>query len=95
MPWIRVHPVGPSIQVPAGSSLLDAVHVLGMPIATACGAGGLCGRCGVDVCGSAVGLSREQPEEARAKLRNRIPAKRRLACCARVLDDVRIATPYW
>lgn len=90
----RVRACGRAIEVPAGSTLLHAVRKMGLPIATGCGADGLCGRCGVIV-DSAHALSAEQPEETATKQRNRVPADRRLACRAQVCGDVLITAPYW
>ena len=81
--------------MPAGSTLLDAIRGMGLPIAMGCGAGGLCGRCGVVVESAPEVLSAELSEETTTKRRNRVPADRRLACRARVWGDVRITAPYW
>ncbi|MEJ2133238.1 MAG: 2Fe-2S iron-sulfur cluster-binding protein [Gammaproteobacteria bacterium] len=93
MPWVRA--CGRSVEVPAGSTLLDAVRAMGLPIAIGCGAGGLCGRCGLVVESPPESLSAEQAEETATKQRNRVPENRRLACRARVWGDVRITAPYW
>jgi ferredoxin len=96
----RVHsvsfePSGRRVEVPAGSTLLDAVLAAGLPIAQACGADGLCARCGVRVLGGAEHLTAESREEAQGKRRNRLDAELRLACLTRVHGDVAVTTSYW
>ncbi len=84
-----------SIEVPEGSTLLDAVVAAGLPIARACGADGLCGRCGVRIVAGAEGVDPESDAEAASKRRNRIDPALRLACRARVHGDVRLTASYW
>jgi 2Fe-2S ferredoxin len=96
VPRVSFQPSGRSVEVPAGSRLLDAVLAAGLPIARACGADGLCGRCGVRVLrGGATGVDEADPAEAAVRSRNRLDLDLRLACRVRVLGDVEIAAPYW
>ena len=88
-------PSGQRIRVAHGTSLLEAARLAGLPMASACGADGVCGRCGVEVLAGAGGLSPEQPAEAQVKRRNRIAAEERLACRARLAGDVEITASYW
>ncbi len=90
---VSFQPSGRSIAVPDGTTLLDAVVAAGFPIARACGAGGLCGRCGVRVLAGTV--DPESDEEAATKRRNRIDPAVRLACRAHVSGDVQLTASYW
>jgi len=88
-------PSGRRLRVSPGTSLLDAARRAGMPVASACGAFGLCGRCGMQVLAGGEELSAEMPGEADAKQRNRIAPQLRLACRASVWGDVEVTAAYW
>ena len=83
------------MQVPGGSTLLDAVLAAGLPIARACGAEALCARCGVRLLSGGRHLDPESPSERRSKQRNRLDPELRLACQAQVRGDVELTTDYW
>ena len=96
MPLVSFQPSGRAIEVPAGSTLLDAALAAGLPIARACGADGLCGRCGVRVLrGAGDAVDAESAAELATRLRNRLDPALRLACRARVLADVEVTASYW
>jgi ferredoxin len=82
-------------RVPEGTTLLEAARGAGLPIASACGADGVCGRCGVRVLAGRQSLSPETADEARVKRRNRLEAGLRLACRAAVLGPVEVTASYW
>ena len=84
-----------TIELPAGTTLLEAVQQAGLPIARACGGDGLCARCGVEVLAGAETLEAESEKEARAKRRNRVAAELRLACQVRLRGAVEITASYW
>ena len=92
---MRFQPSGRSVIVAAGSTLLEAARQAGLPLASACGGDALCGRCGVTLLSEEHSLSAEEPQEARAKRRNRVAAQQRLACRAAVLSDLEVTTSYW
>jgi uncharacterized 2Fe-2S/4Fe-4S cluster protein (DUF4445 family) len=92
---VRFQPSGLRLRVEAGTRLLDAARRAGLPVASACGADGLCGRCGMRVLTGALHLSPEELGEAVAKRRNRIAPELRLACRAGVSGDVEVTAPYW
>lgn len=81
--------------MPAGTTLLEAVRKAGLPIASACGAGALCGRCGVRVLGGRPVPARESAAERDAKRRNRVDEGLRLACRVAVEGDLEVTTSYW
>ena len=74
---VRFLPEGREVQVTRGASLISAVRSAGLPMASACRAEGLCGRCGVEIVDGAGALSPEEPDEQSAKRRNRIDRFRR------------------
>jgi len=86
---------GGSVRVPIGTLLIDAVRGADLPIARACGGEGLCGRCGVEILEGGGRLAAEGPDETRAKQRNRIDPRLRLACRVRVDADLTVSAPYW
>jgi ferredoxin len=64
-------------------------------MASACGADGLCARCGVRVLAGAESLSPETETERRQKRRNRVEPELRLACRAAAEGDVLVTAGYW
>lgn len=64
-------------------------------MASACGADGVCGRCGVTVLDGGDALSPATETEENVKRRNRVPENERLACRAQVAGDVEITASYW
>jgi ferredoxin len=81
--------------VPAGTTLLEAVRSAGLPIASACDARALCGRCAVRVLAGTDTLTTQTAAEANAKRRNRVADELRLACRVHVEGDLEITASYW
>jgi len=95
-PLVRFLPLGRAARVPAGSTLLEAARRAGVPLARACDAAGLCGRCAVHVLAAAPGaLSAESEAERAVKRRQRVAPELRLACRAVLQADVDLTTRYW
>lgn len=92
---VRFQPSGAQVRAARGETLMDAVRRAGLPLASACGADALCGRCGVRVLSGAESLGAESPDETRAKQRNRIDPELRLACRARIAGDCVVGASYW
>ncbi len=92
---VRFQHSGRSLRVPRGTLLLDAVRSAGLPMASACGAQRLCGRCGLEILDAAAALPAEGDEERSAKLRNRVDPRSRLACCVRLEADIVVRAAYW
>lgn len=84
-----------TVMVPPGTLLLEAARRLGLPLARACGGGGLCGRCGLAVLEGTEALSPESGAEAASRRRNRVPEGLRLACRTRALGAVTATAAYW
>jgi ferredoxin len=92
---VRFQPSGARLRVAPGTSLLDAARRAGLPMASACGADGICGRCGVRVLAGAAELTGENASETEVKRRNRIDPELRLACRAGVHGPVEVTASYW
>ena len=92
---IRFEPSGRTVLVAAGTLLLDAVRQAGLPIARACGAEGICGRCGLRVLAGGQGLEVESELEAQVRRRNRVSEDQRLACRVAVAGDLVVTASYW
>ena len=93
MPRVRFEPRGNSLEIQAGARLIDVIRRAGLPIASSCGDGLICGKCGVRILSGEV--SGEKRTEREAKRRNRVPPELRLACTLRVQDDLVISADYW
>jgi ferredoxin len=94
-PLVRFLPSQRSLVVPPGTTLLEAARAAGLPMASGCGADGLCGRCVVRILRGAERLHPESDLERRGKRRNRVSGELRLACRVTPTDEVEITTPYW
>lgn len=93
---VRFLPSQKSVSVAAGVTLHEAIRRAGLPIAGACGADGICGRCAVSVRSGAADLSAETPEEAQLKHRNRVDPRERLACRTRIQGgEIAVTAAYW
>jgi adenylate cyclase len=92
---VRFRPSGRSVRIPRGTTLLEAARRASLPLASACGAEGLCGRCGIRILAGADSLPPESGDEARVKRLNRVDAAERLACRAVPRGDVEVTARYW
>ncbi len=81
--------------MPRGTTLLEAARRAKLPVASACGAAGLCGRCGMRILSAAVSLAAEGDDEARVKRANRVDSSERLACRIAPTDDIEVTARYW
>ena len=98
---IRFEPSGRESLVPTGTTLYAAAKNLGLPIASACDADGICARCGMEILCHEDRLSPEDEPERSGKHANRVDAKLRLSCLA-VLERgggdpeaLVVTTTYW
>jgi len=94
-PRVRFLPSGRSAEIAPGATLLDLVRQAGLPIAGACSADGLCGRCGVAILAGAETLPPESEREQRAKRRNRVEDGLRLGCCIVPTAALDVTARYW
>ncbi len=94
-PVVKFLPSERTVSVPAGTSLLDAVRLAGLPIAMGCSGGGACGRCGLRVLTGPIDSPDDGRTESRVRARNRIDPDLRLACLLAVSADMTVTAPYW
>ena len=92
---VRFLPSEREIRVPAGTTLLEAARRAGLPVASACGADGICARCGLDILEGGERLPCPSEREARIKSANRIDDSLRLACRIQLDCDLVVTAPYW
>ena len=92
---VRFQPSGKSLRVVRGTTLLEAARSAGLPMASACDADGVCGRCAVELREGAENVSAETPAETRVMRDNRIAVGLRLACRAHVAGPVEVTASYW
>ncbi len=88
---IEFQPVGKRTGAHQGESILDAARRVGLDIHAACGGEGNCGQCRVQVIAGE--LSALSPDEEYFLSESDKTSGYRLACCARVLSDVKIHLP--
>ena len=68
---------------------------MGLPVASACGADRICGRCGLEIVEGGENLAPESERERRVKARNRVEPGLRLACFVEVTQDLVVTARYW
>ncbi len=88
---VDFEPVGKRVDVPVGTSVLDAARRAGVGIASICGGEATCGRCRVVVMTGTV--SPLQAVEREYLTQQELDAGERLACRAHARSDVKIAVP--
>ena len=92
---IVFQPSGRRAQVEPGTTLLAAARSAGLPVASACGADGICGRCGMQILEGRAPLQDETDSERAIKQRNRIDTTLRLSCRIQVESDLVVTATYW
>jgi ferredoxin len=92
---VRFEPSGREVRVLRGTTLLEAAQRAGLPVASACGSDGLCGRCGLEILEGGEALGPESAGEQRSKRRNRVDPRQRLACRVLLSADARVRATYW
>jgi len=92
---IVFEPSGQHAEVDRGTTLLEAARSVGLPVASACGADGICGRCGMQILAGGEALPRETDAERAIKQRNRIEPDLRLSCRIQVQADLVVTATYW
>jgi len=88
---ITLAPDGESCEVAEGTTLQQALGLLGVEITAPCGGEGTCGKCRVQVLGGEV--DPVHPEERALLTQEELAAGIRLACRARVQGQVEISVP--
>lgn len=92
---VRFLPSEREVRVAPGTSLLEAARQAGLPVASACGAEGICGRCGLQILEGEGSLKPETEREEQIKSANRVDPGLRLACRIKLQGDLVVTAPYW
>ena len=92
---IQFEPSQKSVRVPTGTTLLEAARQAELPVASSCGADGVCARCGLEILAGEDSIGSETDRERDIKLRNRIDPHLRLSCRILVAADLTVTAPYW
>jgi adenylate cyclase len=85
-----VYPDGAAINVPPGTTILDASRMARVPHASVCGGRGRCSTCRVRVTAGAEGLPAPGADEQKVLDRIEAPPHVRLACQTRPLGDIAV-----
>lgn len=88
-------PSGAFVDVPPGTTLLEAIRAAGLPVAQSCGGFAICSWCKVCVVSGAENLSAVEPPEARLIARQKFAPDERASCQAELLGDATVTTTYW
>jgi len=90
---IRFEPSRRAVSVAPDTTLFDAVVAADLPIASSCGADGMCGKCGLRLLSG--NLPPPSEREVRVGTANRIDPGLRLSCMVRVAEDLVVTADYW
>ncbi|HEU5156591.1 MAG TPA: ASKHA domain-containing protein [Streptosporangiaceae bacterium] len=88
---VDFEPIGMRVDVPAGTTLLEAAHGAGVELASVCGGHGWCGRCRVAILAGDAGAPADA--DRRYLSPDELAAGRRLACRTHVAVDTRVHVP--
>tara|TARA_B100001248_G_scaffold261706_1_gene253767 strand:+ start:7563 stop:7850 length:288 start_codon:yes stop_codon:yes gene_type:complete len=84
-----------SIEVEAGTNLMQALTKAGVPVASSCKGKLVCGKCYIEVVEGSYNLSSASEEERDFMDLKDIPSGCRMACACQIEGDVCLDTPYW
>ncbi len=85
----------PTLEVEAGTLLMEALLRAGLPVASSCHGDGICGKCRIQIVSGSENLTQINPIEAIVRERLRVPPEYRISCQTRVMGDITIDTSYW
>ena len=87
-------PIGVSVDVPAGTTVLEAARDADVPLATECGGDGTCGTCRVVICEGTIEVPAGGADSSTKVLsRDELRHGYVLACEARVNQDILVGVP--
>lgn len=90
---VRFEPSGTTVHVATSTSLFQAVITADLPIASSCGADGMCGKCGLRLLSGT--LPTPSARELRVAKANRVDPSHRLSCMVEVNGDLVVTADYW
>jgi len=93
MPTISFVKPRPSIEVPSGKNLMQALLEAGLPVASSCRGDGVCGKCRIQIVSGT--LAPESDLEKFLRERHSIPPGFRVSCQVAVTDDLVVDATYW
>ena len=88
---VDFQPVGKRVEVPEGTSLIEAARQAGIELASTCGGEGSCGQCRVTIIAGDVTPPNDSEEFILTELE--LYQGDRLACCTGVEGDVKVTIP--
>lgn len=92
MPKINIPQRQLTLEVKAGSNLMNSLLEAGLPVASSCHGDGVCSMCRVKIEGD---VAAPVNYEVEALKRNKCEPNERLSCQVEVIDDVSVVTKYW
>ncbi|AHI04773.1 hypothetical protein BDW_01315 [Bdellovibrio bacteriovorus W] len=95
MPQVTFPKKNLTIEVPQGTSLKDAAHEAGLPVASSCNAEGVCAKCKLIVIHGKENLSSPSEREAFLLQRLKIPKDNRISCLTEIRGNVTVDASYW
>lgn len=95
MPKVTFLPSKKEIDVTWGTTLFDAAHQAGLPVASSCNGDGVCGKCAMQVVSGGDKLSESTPLEEKLLKKERHPPTDRISCQVEVQGDCTVTTRYW
>lgn len=92
MPKINIPQRQLTLEVKAGSNLMNSLLEAGLPVASSCHGDGVCSMCRVKIEGD---VTPPEQYEVDALKRNKCSEGERLSCQISVDADITVATKYW
>ncbi len=86
-------PISKRVIVNRGTTVLQALKALGLNLESPCGGLGTCGKCKIVCHDNQKALSEPSKNELKILSKNQLEQGIRLACQAKIIDDVRITLP--
>ena len=88
---VRFEPLGRTVSVSPGTTLLDAAQLAGIGLPSTCHGQGDCCECQVEIITGTVSRLTDLEEACLAE--NNLVETHRLACCTRILGGVQVLVP--
>lgn len=95
MPIVTLLPAKVRIEVPAGTLLFDAACRAGFPVASACSAEAVCGKCVMKIVKGASHLSEISSHEKKLLIRDKRDPDSRISCMTKIEGDCSVQASYW
>ncbi|RYZ72061.1 MAG: (2Fe-2S)-binding protein [Proteobacteria bacterium] len=86
---------GSTLEVEAGTNLMEALLAAGLPVASSCRGDGVCAKCRIEIVEGAKNLSPETELETFLRERHSIPKNQRVSCQTQIQGDITVTTSYW